>query len=100
MSHNVIYDENGLTNAKKQLSNIATELQTEVDAVIAAANRVSEGWTGSNSDLYVSKFNEYKPEMDKIVNYINDTVAAIGKTIQFFQENEVAGHQGIDNLLV
>lgn len=98
MTYNVTYDEAGLTDAKKQLSDIAATLQSDVEAVIAAANRVSEGWTGSNSDLYVSKFNEYKPEMDKIVNYINNTVIAIGKTIQKFQENEEANRQAINNL--
>jgi len=79
---NINVDVNALREKNNRLKAIASSLEGDVNAVVAAANNVSTGWTGTNSDEYVNAFNEFKPKMDAKVNAIKATTTAIDNTIQ------------------
>lgn len=78
---NINVDLGALREKNSRLKAIAESLEGDVNAVVAAANSVSTGWTGSNSQEYVDVFNNFKPKMDAKVNAIKATASAIDQTI-------------------
>ena len=96
--YNINVDVNALNEKNNRLKAIASSLESDITAVVNAANSVSTGWTGANSDQYVSAFNEFKPQMDTKVSAIRATTSAIDNTIQSIIEAQERIRRGTNAL--
>lgn len=70
MKDNITVNVGDIYNGEKVMREIGNTLKELLNKSVSNAHSVNSGWTGSNSELWVAKFDEYKPKIEALCDAI------------------------------